>query len=97
MSEWVLDEVKAILKEHLASCDVQYYLFGSWARGEQRGSSDIDIVINYEEELPRGLLADLREAFEQSTIPYRIDLVELPRTDLSFQEKVLQEAILWSD
>ena len=46
-------------------------LFGSRARGDYRETSDIDLAIGCERDL-RGVL---REAFEQSKLPYTFDIV----------------------
>ena len=71
-------------------------LYGSWARGEEKQSSDIDVAINPHEDLPVGLLSEIRESFENSTIPYRIEIVNLATTDKTFSEKVLDEGIEWN-
>lgn len=97
MRQKILDDVYMILKQTLNFENVHFYLFGSWAKGEEKVSSDIDIGICYEKELPVGLLAKLREAFEESTIPYHIDIVDLTKTDAMFRNKVIKEGILWSD
>jgi uncharacterized protein len=71
------------------------YLFGSWARGAQRATSDIDVAIESAEPLPRALLASLREALEESTIPNRVDVVDLAETDAAFRDRVHREGIRW--
>jgi predicted nucleotidyltransferase len=71
------------------------YLFGSWARGAQRPTSDIDVAIESAEPLPRALLASLREALEESTIPNRVDVVDLAETDAAFRDRVRREGIRW--
>jgi hypothetical protein len=45
--------------------------------------------------LPRALLASLREALEESTIPNRVDVVDLAETDAAFRDRVHREGILW--
>lgn len=71
------------------------YLFGSWAHGVQRPTSDIDVAIESAEPLPRALLASLREALEESTIPNRVDVVDLAETDAAFRGRVRREGIRW--
>lgn len=41
-----VQRVKEVVLQHFKERDVRVYLFGSWARGEQKMSSDIDIVID---------------------------------------------------
>lgn len=76
--------------------NAEIYLFGSWARGGETHGSDIDIGIWYEDSLPAGTLTYLREALENSTIPYSVDLVDLTQANPSFRETVLEGAELWS-
>ncbi|GGK24163.1 hypothetical protein GCM10010965_16160 [Caldalkalibacillus thermarum] len=92
----ILEQVYLIAKQHLNGLNVSLYLFGSWARGEERASSDIDIAVSYRDPLPAGTLAQLRLAFEESSIPYTVDLVDLTQTESEFREKVMKEGIKWS-
>ncbi|MFC4619541.1 nucleotidyltransferase family protein [Camelliibacillus cellulosilyticus] len=75
-----------ILKKFVTLPGITRYLFGSWARGEERSSSDIDLSVLYESPLPRGTLAKLRLAF-----------VDLATTNTDFKEPVLQETSRWND
>jgi hypothetical protein len=91
----VLEQVYQIAKDHLQGMNVHLYLFGSWARGEERRSSDIDLALDYETPLPTYLLARLREALEESTVPYRVEVVDLTQMDENFKERVRREGIEW--
>lgn len=91
-----LEAVKRIIMKHLRNTGARVYLFGSWMRGEQQHSSDIDVGVWYEYPLPSGTLSYLREALEESTIPYTVDLVDLTRTNSDFRERVLKEGKLWN-
>src|SRR3970282_2624261 len=82
----LLERVKVVVPRVLGHTPVDVYLFGSWARGAQRPTSDIDVAIESAEPLPRALLASLREALEESTIPNRVDVVDLAETDGAFRE-----------
>jgi hypothetical protein len=93
----LLDRVKGLIRQVLNGTSADVYLFGSWARGTQRPTSDIDIAIESAEPLPRALLASLREALEESTIPNRVDVVDLAETDAEFRDAVHREGILWID
>lgn len=43
MENTLIQRVKAIVLQHFSTQNVRIYLFGSWARGEQKRSSDIEI------------------------------------------------------
>ncbi len=56
-----------VLKRVLPKADhagrrARVFLFGSWARGDARRYSDIDVAILPAEPLPAGFLLDLQEA-----------------------------------
>lgn len=92
-----LAQVRDIVLETLAACDARVYLFGSWARGCAHSLSDIDVAIEPHASLPPGLLACMRERLEESSIPYRVEVVDISNADPSFRERVLQEGISWND
>ena len=92
----ILQEVRRVAHEVLHGHDVAVYLFGSWAKGEQRQSSDIDLAVDSHQPLPQGTLAILRERFEESRIPYIVDVVDLSEADEAFRAKVRGEGIRWS-
>ncbi|ADG07762.1 nucleotidyltransferase family protein [Kyrpidia tusciae] len=93
----LLETVRRIALEHVRGTDVRVYLFGSWARGEERRSSDIDIGLWSSRPLSREWIASLRERFEESTVPRRVDVVDLTQVDPAFVQRVLKEGIQWSD
>ena len=84
----LLERVKGIVRRVLGHTPADVYLFGSWARGTQRPTSDIDVAIESAEPLPRALLASLREALEESTIPNRVDVVDLAHIPASFHREI---------
>jgi predicted nucleotidyltransferase len=91
-----LDEVRRIVLKHLERQAVRVYLFGSWARGEACRVSDIDVGILPSEPLPRGLLAEIDEALENSRSLYPVDLLDLSAVSVDFRARVLAEGISWT-
>ena len=91
----ILKRVEHIVRRALSPHRANVYLFGSWARGLQRPASDIDVAIEGSGPLPPGVLAGLREALEESTIPYPVDIVDLADTEADFRERVHREGVLW--
>lgn len=65
-----LAEARAIVRRIIGGLRVRVFLFGSRALGTSRPASDIDLAILPEEPVPEDLLARLRDAFEESTIPW---------------------------
>ncbi len=53
------------------------WLFGSFARGEEREDSDVDILVKFDRTLPIGLLAYVRMNRElEEKLGRKVDLVE---------------------
>jgi len=92
----VLDRVRSIVAEALAGQPAEVYLFGSWATGRQRRSSDIDVAIEPKGALATGTLARVREALEESTVPYRVDVADLSQCAPDFRQRVRHEGIKWT-
>jgi len=65
--------VLAALGDH----DAEIWLFGSCACGDVMPHSDIDIAVLTRDEFPSGLLPNLRDNIEESSVPYDVDLVDL--------------------
>ncbi len=69
-----LAEVRAILAAHLPP-DVQVGVFGSRASGPAKPYSDLDLVLEGDAPLPLALLAAPAEAFDESALPWKVDLL----------------------
>lgn len=86
---------RKIVKEYLPTSKI--YLFGSFARGEARASSDIDIAVDLGTEQPTRPLYLLREALEEAPLPYRVDLVDMREVGENLKKRILAEGIRWDD
>lgn len=95
--ERTLATLKNIVLQSLQGIPVNVYLFGSWARHEEKRTSDIDIAIQSDEKIPITKMVDLRERIEESTLPYQVDLVNLANASHDLVKKVEKEGILWKD
>lgn len=92
-----LAEVRRIVLSSLKGYSAKVYLFGSRATGQAGRASDIDVGVLADEALPGELLAEIREALEESHVPYKVDLVDLSRTDSTFRARVQASGILWNE
>jgi hypothetical protein len=93
--ERALEELRGIVLGALGEHDAVVWLFGSSARGEARQHSDIDIAILPLGDLPAGFFAELAADFEESPIPYDVDLVDLRRADAALVDEVRREGVKW--
>jgi len=74
-----LDEIKNILAEHKAELKQRYKIrevgiFGSYVRGEQRGKSDVDILVEFEEAIGLFEFMDLERHLSE-LVGGKVDLV----------------------
>lgn len=72
------------------------YLFGSHAAGTSRRFSDVDVAVDAKTPILASLWADLREAIEDSTVPWHVDLVDLGQVDPEFRGRVISEGLPWT-
>ena len=83
-----LELVKTIVGRYFPNCEVRAY--GSRVSGNARKYSDLDISIVGPDELDRRQLMDLRNAFDESDLPIRVDIHDWQKTSESFQ-KIIEE------
>ena len=92
-----LQQVRMIILNRLAKYPVRIFLFGSHATGRACAASDIDVAVLPEIDLPSGLLSQVREELEESNVPYKVDFVDISKTDEVFRQRVLSEGVEWND
>ena len=82
-----LEIVQSILHEHLPA-GVKVWVFGSRANWTTKDSSDLDLALEGESKLSHKVLGALKDAFEDSALPYTVDVVDLNRIGDSFKQIV---------
>lgn len=92
LDDQLLQTVKDILFSVIPKDAYKAYIFGSRATGNARKFSDIDIGIEGAK-LSIETYFNLKDAFEESDIPYTIDIVEMNETSESFQQVARQKVI----
>ena len=95
LRDQILERLKNIVLAETADANVKVYLFGSWARGEERRASDIDIALDWIDGAPPGRMARLREILTESDVPFRVDVVDLSTAGEVLASKVAKEGVLW--
>ena len=71
----------------------QVWVFGSRATGRARRYSDLDLLIDAGRPLSIEEAALLREALEESDLPYRVDIVDWHAIDARFRDLVAAQRI----
>ena len=82
-----LEIMQGILREHLPM-GVKVWVFGSRANWNTKDSSDLDLALEGKGSLSHKLLGALKGAFEESSLPYTVDVVDLHRISDSFRQIV---------
>ena len=87
-----VESVRAIVRGAGVS-PARLHFFGSRVRGEARRGSDLDVVIEATRALSLSDMARLKEAFDDSRLPYRIDVSDYQRLDPDFRAHALAGAL----
>ena len=90
--------VLELIERHLPDTDV--WVYGSRAQWTSQPESDLDLVV-FSGPDQSGQVADLREAFEESELPFRVDVLVWNDMPGSFQTQVGKEHLplltTWTD
>jgi predicted nucleotidyltransferase len=79
-----LQTVRNILIRHVPEFEV--WAFGSRVHGRHlKPHSDLDLAIMTNDPLPLNLFLDLKAAFSESDLPYRVDLIDWATTQPVFR------------
>ena len=84
-----LELVKSILATHVPNVEVR--AFGSRVAGGARDYSDLDLVIVDKDKINRKTLFRLEDAFADSDLPFRVDVLDWHRISESFR-KIIEPA-----
>lgn len=82
--------VLKLIERHLPNTTV--WVYGSRAKGTARRYSDLDMVVFSTPEQKHEVY-ELREAFEESDLPFRVDLFAWDQVPESFKENIEAERI----
>jgi type I restriction enzyme, S subunit len=86
--------VHDILQDHFSK-SVKVWVFGSRATHSAKKFSDLDLAVDYHSQpIPMNLMADLVYDFEESALPYKVDVVDWNSMDKSFQNKIDADRVL---
>jgi predicted nucleotidyltransferase len=89
-----LDCVLRILAAHVP--DREVWAFGSRVSGTAKDFSDLDLVILDDEPISTVVLANLHEAFRESDLPFKVDVIDWAVTQEHFRRIIEREYIVLS-
>lgn len=70
------------------------WVFGSRAKRTARAFSDLDLVVDAGRPLTHGETTQLSIQFEESSLPYTVDVVDWRAVSASFREAIEQDRVL---
>lgn len=85
-------DVVRILHEQVPAMDV--WAFGSRAKRTAKPYSDLDLALITLQPLPLGQLAAITDAFAESDLPIRVDVVDWASTSEAFRKIIEQDAVV---
>ncbi len=85
-----LAALRRILSSELGGVDCRVYMFGSRVRGSSRVASDVDLAVVSGEDVS-GAISRARLAFEESNLPYQVDLVDLKHAAVDLRAAIARE------
>ena len=81
-----------IIQQILARYPYQFYAYGSRVKSQAKKYSDLDLC--FYEEIPWNTLSHLKEDFEESDLPFKVDLVYWEWMDPEFQKIIKRDLVL---
>ncbi len=85
-------EVARILQQNVPEFDV--WAFGSRVRWTAKAHSDLDLAVITDKPLSLKRWAEIKEAFEESVLPFRIDIVDWSATSDAFRQIIEREKVV---
>ncbi len=80
-----------IVMDILKKYPFTFYAFGSRARGTANKFSDLDLC--FMDTIPLHIQSAIKEDFQESHLPFEVDLVDWNMCDESFRKTIEQELI----
>lgn len=87
-----LSTIQAILAAHVPSAEI--WAFGSRAKWTARDVSDLDLAVANSASLSSTALDKLRHAFEESYLPFQVDVVDLARVSDEFRKVIEKQKVV---
>lgn len=86
--------VKEILKRHVPKRTV--WAFGSRAKGTTKKTADLDLTVIGKKPLSENQRIGLTRDFEESSLPFRVDVVDWATTTPEFRQIISKDKVVIS-
>lgn len=92
-----LKKLKELVLVSLKDEKVKVVLFGSRARGDNCGTSDVDIGLIPYTALNKKKMVLVKDRVEELNIPYKVEIVDFSRVSADFRKEAMRGAVIWKD
>jgi len=93
--ERAIGEVRRIVLNSLGPRRAQVLLVGSSVHGNLHRRSDIDVAIDPIDPVPDLVFSQIRNALDESEVPYRVDVFDLSRLNDEYRTSLMAGAVSW--
>ena len=84
--------IKDILQPYKS--DYEFYFYGSRVKGGFEKTSDLDVLVKGEYEMPIGILQDIKEQFDKSYLPYIVNFTDYHSAAKWFLDSIEKSLVL---
>ena len=88
--------VKDILQSNLPVA-ANVWVFGSRAKGNVKPYSDLDLAIDMHQPITIDIHAKLADAFDESDLPFKVDIVDWQSINESFKKNIADDRIEFAE
>lgn len=81
-----------IIKEILKKYSYRFYVYGSRTKKKARKNSDLDLC--YKEKIPGRIISNIEEQFEESDLPFKVDIVSWENMNPGFQKLIEKDLVV---
>ena len=89
-------EAQKIILAHIPLNEYSVFVFGSRAGNELKAYSDLDIGVLGEMSLPVDTLYKIKSLLNDSTIPYKVDLIDFRNVSDEFKRIAMKKIQVWN-
>jgi predicted nucleotidyltransferase len=91
-----IEIAKEIVLRNINLDEINVFLFGSRASGDDKLQSDLDIGFLGKKEIDWRTLRKISNELEDSKIPFHFDLIDFSKVNERFKKIALQNIVLWN-
>lgn|SRR3990167_10027431 len=77
--------------------DAKIYLYGSFARSNQRSWSDIDLALELNGKIDFVRIGEIKDVLNASSVPFKFDVVDINAVSKDIREQILKDRVIWKN